>query len=117
MAAPYLGNFTLNAKVYLPFSTNAQDGSAATFTSTTTDEFVKLYKDGGTTERASNAGITVTKDHDGDTGSHMVEICTSDDTDSGFYATGHEYQVKKIGMTIDSKVVNAWLGCFSIGRS
>jgi len=117
MSVPYLGNFALNAKVYLPWNTNAQDGSAITYTSTTTGEVVKVYKDGGTTERASDAGITVTKDHDSITGTHLVEICTTDDSDAGFFATGHEYQVKKIGMTIDTKVVNAWLGCFSLGRT
>lgn len=117
MSAPYIGNFALNAKVYIPFNTNGQDGAAITYTTTSTEDPIKLYRDGGTTERSSLAGITTIKDHDGDTGTHLIEICTTDDTDAGFYASGHEYQVKKPLMTIDTKIVNAWLACFSIGRS
>lgn len=114
----YLGDFPLNAKIYLPWNTNAQDGSAVTYTTTSTgDDPVKVYKDGGTTERSSLSGITVTKDHDGDTGTHLVQINTTDDTDAGFYAAGHEYAVKKVLMTIDGQIVNAWLGCFSLQRS
>ena len=102
----YFGDITEDATIHIPFNTNNGDGASVTFTGTT----VKVYKDDATGTE-SVAGVTLSKDHDGITGTHLVTIGTSADA---FYATGSDYQVELQAATIDSQTVNAWLGSFSI---
>lgn len=106
----YLGDFAVNKTVRIPFNTTSGAGASVTFTGTT----VRIYKDSSTTERSSSNGITLNKDFDGVTGTHLLVIDLSDNTDAGFYASGHDYHAELNGATIDGQTVNAFLGSWSI---
>ena len=111
----YLGDFAEDATVYLMFNTFTSDDPSASSTITNlinTD--VHIHKDDGLTQRNNAAGITVSVDFDGITGSHMIKIDTSDDTVGGFWVTGSDYFVRIEGTTIDAATVNAMVGQFSI---
>lgn len=101
----YQGDIALGATLTLTFNTNAAAGESATYTGGT----VEVYKNADLAQ--STAGVTVSKDHDGKTGAHLVSIVTSD----AFYAAG-DYHVMLIGATVDGKVVNAFIGSFSIAN-
>lgn len=112
---PYLGNFLEDATVYLMFNTFTSDDPSASCTITdfiNTD--VHIHKDDGVAQRNNAAGITVSVDFDGITGSHLIKIDTSDDTVAGFWVTGHDYFVRIEGTTIDAATINAVVGQFSI---
>lgn len=110
----YLGDYPVNATVEHKWNTNDQAGGSVT---RATDGSIRIYKDGSGTQRSSSAGITDTEDFDSLTGVHHLTIDLSDNTDAGFYAAGHEYQVVLAGAVIDSQTVNAVLAHFSIERS
>lgn len=107
----YFGDFPVNAVARMFWNTNGADGASIT---RSTDGTLKIYKDGSVTERTSLAGVTQTKDHDGNTGVHLVAVDLSDNTDAGFYAAGSRYALVMTGMVIDTKTVNAVIGSFSI---
>jgi len=112
---PYSGDFAEDATVYLMFNTFTSDDPSASSTITNfinTD--VHIHKDDGLTQRNNAAGITVSVDFDGITGSHMIKIDTSDDTVAAFWVTGSDYFVRIEGTTIDGATVNAVVGHFSI---
>ena len=109
----YLGDFVVDAVVDAKWTT--QNGSGASITRST-DGSIRLYKDNSTTQRSSAAGITDTEDFDSLTGVHHLRIDLGDNTDAGFYAAGHEYQVVLEGAVIDGQTVNAALFHFSIER-
>lgn len=79
---------------------------------------IKIYKDGGTTQRASDAGYTLLDtdgiDFDSITGIHGFSIDTGDNTDAGFYAVGSWYHVVVSSVTIDSQTVNFVAAAFRI---
>lgn len=112
---PYIGNFAEDATVYCVFNTFTSDDPSASCTITdfiNTD--VHIHKDNDTTQRNNAAGITVSTNFDGITGSHMIVIDTSDDTVAGFWVTGHDYFVRIEGTTIDGATVNAFVSHFAI---
>jgi hypothetical protein len=113
----YYGDYPVNhTAVIMTFDSFAATGaSSATSSFVNTD--IQIYKDGGTTQRASAAGIAVSTSFDGLVGLQLVTIDLSDNTDAGFYASGHEYQVAVADITIDSQTVRFWLGTFSIERT
>jgi hypothetical protein len=53
-----------------------------------------IWKDGSATQKASAAGITVTSPFDSIVGLHLVEIDTSNNTDTGFWSSGSVYTVR-----------------------
>jgi hypothetical protein len=111
----YLGNFAEDATVYIMFNTFSSDDPSASCTITNfANTDVHIHKDDGLAQRNNAAGITVSTDFDGITGSHMVKIDTSDDTVAGFWVAGHEYFVRIEGTTIDGATVNSVIGQFSI---
>ena len=71
---------------------------------------IEIYKDGGTTQRASDAGYTLLDtdgiDFDSITGIHGFSIDLSDNTDSGFYEVGPWYHVVVSSVTVDGQTVN-----------
>lgn len=71
---------------------------------------IEIYKDGSTTQRASDAGYTLIDtdgiDIDGTTGIHGFTIDTGDNTDAGFYTTGAWFTVVVSSVTVDSQTVN-----------
>lgn len=108
---PYIGDFILGQTLHIPHNTFAAAGESIT---RATNGSIKIFKGSSITQRTSSAGVIDTEDHDGDTGTHLVSIDTSDNTDSGFYAPGNDYYIKVAGETIDGKSINRWVGHFSI---
>lgn len=79
---------------------------------------IEIYKDGGTTQRASDAGYTLLDtdgiDFDGITGIHGFSIDTGDNTDAGFYTVGAWFHVVVSAVTVDSQTVNFIAAAFRI---
>lgn len=71
---------------------------------------IEIYKDGSTTQRASDAGYTLLDtdgiDFDTITGIHGFSIDTGDNTDAGFYTVGSWFHVVVSAVTVDSQTVN-----------
>lgn len=112
---PYYGDFKEDATVYIVFNTFTSDDPSTSCTITNfinTD--VHIHKDDGLTQRNNAAGITVSVDFDGITGSHMIKIDTNDNTVAGFWVTGSDYFVRIEGTTVDAATINAFVGHFSI---
>lgn len=101
----YFGDIAANTTIQIPFDTYNADGASVTFTGTT----VKVYK-GSATGTEVTTGVTLSKDHDGITGSHLVTIVTT----NAFYATGSDYLVELQAATIATQTVNSIIGTFSI---
>jgi len=112
---PYLGDFKEGETVYVMFNTFTSDDPSASCTITNfTNTDVHIYKNDDLTQRNNAAGITVSIDFDGITGSHLIKIDTSDDTVSGFWVPGKDYFVRIEGTTVDGATINAVVGHFSI---
>src|SRR5690349_19703207 len=96
-----LGWVKPGSTIRIPFSTfDKDDGSSITMTNYTTADFM-LYKDGGTTQRASTNGFTATTDFDSLTGKHFAIIDLSENTTAGFYSAGSEYHLAIDAVTVD----------------
>lgn len=71
---------------------------------------IEIYKDGSTTQRASDAGYTLLDtdgiDFDGITGIHGFSIDTGDNTDASFYTVGAWFTVVVSSVTVDAQTVN-----------
>lgn len=110
------GDFDTTETVIIPINTFTSDDPTASCTIT---DFaagdVEIHKDGSTTQRSSDSGVSVSINFDGITGNHIISIDLSDDTDAGFYANGSRYLVRIEGVTVDAGTLNAWVGGFSIG--
>jgi hypothetical protein len=103
----------------LPVLFNSFDSAGGSVTLTglaVTD--IEIYKDGGTTQRASDAGYTLLDtdgiDFDTLTGIHGFSIDLSDNTDAGFYAVGPWYHVVVSSVTIDGETVSFVAAAFRI---
>jgi hypothetical protein len=85
------------------------DGSSITMSGLAVTD-IEIYKDGGTTQRSSDAGYTLLDtdgiDFDGITGVHGFSIDLSDNTDAGFYAVGSWYHVVVSSITVDAQTVS-----------
>ena len=88
----------------------AGDLSGNTTITNLADADIKVHKDGGTTQIATD-GATVAINYDSITGNHLITIDTSAHSD---YATGSDYHVRIEGTTVDGATINAWVGHFSI---
>ena len=112
----YFGDYDTTETVIIPFNTfSSNDPSASVTVTDLAASDVEIHKDGGTTQRASDNGVTVSIDFDSVTGNHIVSIDLSDNSDAGFYAAGSRYQVRLEGITVDGATLNVWIGTFSIG--
>lgn len=111
----YLGDFALGQTVRGMFSSSAANGGRVDFNNALETADIRVYKDGGATERASQAGYTVTSTFDSMTGITSWAIDTSDNTTAGFYVAGSDYAVVLYpDETVDSQSVAAVLATFSI---
>lgn len=116
MSVAFYGDYNTTETVYIPFNTFSSDDPSASVTITNLAAAdVEIHKDGSTTQRASDNGVTVSIDFDSVTGNHLVAIDLSDNSDAGYYANGSRYQVRMEGTTVDGATINAWIGAFSIG--
>lgn len=110
MLLDQLGEFRLGNLIVIPWNTFTRSGASVTATSVT----ITVSKNGGLTERVSSSGITTSTDHDGHTGTHLVAIDTSDDSDAGFYTAGGDFQVRCDAATVGGKSVTVWLVSFRL---
>ena len=118
----YLGDYPVGSSIYLFFNTYSSDDPSASMTITGLAlGDIKIYKNGGTTERSSTSGFVLLDtdgiDFDAITGIHGISIDLSDNTDAGFYAAGNEYAVVLASVTLDGATVNYVAGHFSIERA
>lgn len=110
-----LGIVAPGSTIRIPFSSfDKDDGSSITMTNYAAADML-VYKDGGTTERASTAGFTATTDFDSKTGKHLAIIDLADNTTAGFWAAGSEYLVAIDAVTIDGVTTGGWIARFVIG--
>jgi len=116
MSVAFYGDYDTTETVNIPFNTfSSNDPSASVTITNLVAGDIEIHKDGGTTQRSSDSGVTVTIDFDSVTGNHMAHIDLSDNTDADFYAAGSRYQIRIEGTTVDAGTINAWIGAFSIG--
>ncbi len=111
----YLGDFALGQTIRCTFSTNLATGARGDFNNALEAADIRVYKNGSVTQRASEAGYTVTSSFDSLVGVHTVAINTSDNTDAGFYVAGADYTIVLYpDETVDSVSVSSVLAEFSI---
>ncbi len=116
MSVAFYGDYNTTETVNIPFNTFTSNDPAAS--STVTDLVagdIEIHKDGSTTQRDDDTGVTVSINFDGVTGCHMIHIDLSDNSDAGFYEDGSRYSVRVEGATVDAGTINPWVGSFSIG--
>lgn len=114
----YLGDFFLGDTVEGAFATRAATGARTDPSNAFETADIRVYKGGSTTERASQAGFTVTSTFDSMTGIVYWAVQLSDNTDAGFFLTpGTEYFVALYpDETIDSVSVASIIAHFSVMR-
>lgn len=122
MAVNNLNMVRPGSTIYLPFNTfDSNDPSASVTITGFALADIGIYKDGGTTERASTAGVVLLDtdgvDFDSTTGVHGISIDLSDNTTANFYEAGSRYFVTVGPITVDAATVNFVLGTFEIGYS
>lgn len=107
----YYGDRPEDSTVRLYFNTfDSNDPSASATITNLADADIKVHKDGGTTQIATD-GATIAIDFDSITGNHIATIDTGAHSD---YSTGSEYSARIEGTTIDGGTINAWIGSFHI---
>lgn len=105
--------------IYIPFGSYAgSTGAPSAMTGLAVGD-IKVYKNGGTTERASTSGFTLLDtdglDFDSLTGINGVSIDLSDNTTAGFWEAGAKYFVVVGDVTVDSQTVRFLAATFQIG--
>jgi len=115
-----LGTVKPGTTIYIPFSTYDSNDPTQSVTITglaTTD--IEVYKNGGTTARASDSGYALLGTDGVDeygTGIHGFSIDLADNTTSGFYVAGAQYWVVVASITVDGgTTVNFIAATFRIG--
>lgn len=106
--------------LYIPFATYDSNDPSASVTMTglaTTD--IEIYKNGSTTQRASDNGYALLDtdgtDFDAITGIHGFSVDLADNSDAGFYAAGAQYWIVVSSVTVDAGVVSFVAATFRIG--
>lgn len=115
-----LGTVRPGTKLYVPFHTfDSNDPSASVTISGLATTDIEIYKDGSTTQRASDAGYALLDtdgiDFDSVTGIHGVEIDLADNTTAGFFEAGSQYWVVIASITVDAATINFIPVTFRIG--
>lgn len=113
MSGFLLDHYPAGSTIKALFHTFSSAGASVTVTGLAAAD-IEIYKDGGTTQRASDNGYTVDDDFDTITGVHLVSIDLSDNSDAGFYVVGSQYSVVISAITVDSQTVSFVLGTFRI---
>lgn len=110
-----IGTVKPGSTIRIPWGSFAGSTGAPSATTNYAAADVQIYKDGGTTQRASASGITASTDFDSLTGVNVTTIDLSDNTTADFYAAGSEYLVVISDVTIDSQTMRFPIGRFRIG--
>lgn len=106
-----LGHIAVGGLVRIEWNTTDLSGDPATRTPGT----IRIYKDDGTTPRASAVGVTDTADFGSKVGKNRVSIDLSSNADPGFYAEGSEYFVEDDGAIVEGITYTLTLARFKIG--
>jgi hypothetical protein len=106
--------------LYIPFNTfDSNDPSGSVTITGLALADIKIFKDGGATERASTSGFTLLDtdgiDFSGETGIHGVSIDLADNTTDDFYEAGSQFWVVIGPITVDAATVNFVAATFEIG--
>lgn len=113
----YLGDFAGTETIPVFFNSYNAAGASVTLSGLAVTD-IEIYRDGSVTQRSSDAGYTLLDtdgiDFDGVTGLHGFSVNLSDNTDAGFFASGHDYTVVVSTVTIDSQTVTFIAASFSI---
>ena len=100
--------FNAGDTLYLPFDTYDASGGSVTISGFAVTD-IEIYKNGSTTQRASDNGYALLDtdgiDFDGVTGLHGFSIDTSDNSDAGFWADGNQYWININAITVDGQTV------------
>ena len=75
---------------------------------------IKVYKDGGLTERSSTNGFTVDMDFDTHVGVNGITLDLSDNSDAGFYTVGSWYHVVLSDVVVDGQTIRFCCCAFKI---
>lgn len=115
----HLGTIPSGSTLYIPFATyGGTNGESITCSGLAVTD-IEIYKNGSTTQRASDSGYTLLDtdgiDFDGITGIHGFSVDLSDNSDAGFYSVGAFYWVVVSAITVDSQTVNFIAATFRIG--
>jgi hypothetical protein len=110
-----LGKVRPGSTIRVPFGSFAATTGAPSAVTNYADADIQVYKDGGTTQRASAAGMTATTTFDTLTGINMVTIDLADNTTAGFWAAGSEYIVVISDITVDAQTLRFPIARFTIG--
>ncbi len=105
----YQGDYNPGDIVYFKFYQWNSSGSQPA-PATITSPAISVYKDDNTTE--STSGVTLTAAFDSRTGLYQVKIDTN--SDSSFYAAGHDFDVVITAGTVGGSVVSTIVGSFSL---
>lgn len=106
--------------IYVPFdSYDGATGASEAITGLAVTD-IEIYKNGSTTQRASDAGYTLLDtdgiDFDSVVGLNGFSINLADNTDAGFYTAGARYWVVVSSVTADGQTVNFTAATFKIGH-
>lgn len=105
----FMGEYSPGETIYFPIATYGANNESITLTGLATTD-IEIYKNGSTTQRASDAGYALLDtdgiDFDGITGIHGFSVDLSDNTTSGFYEAGSSYWVVVSSVTVNSQTVN-----------
>lgn len=104
--------------VYRYFNSYDSNGADVTMTGFAVTD-IEVYKDGSTTQRASDSGYTLLDtdgtDFDTITGAHGYSIDLSDNSTANFWEAGSHYAVLVTSVTIGGQTVSFWDADFIIG--
>lgn len=110
-----IGVVQQDSTVRIMFVTRDGSGGAVAPLTAFENADIEIYKDGSATQRASDAGVTMTSPFDTVTGLHLLAIDLSDNTDAGFWAAGSNYHVTiQPDETVDGQTVVEVLAQFTI---
>lgn len=112
------GTVRPGSTLYIEFDSFGANGESLTLTGLAVTD-IEVYKDGSTTQRASDAGYTLLDtdgiDFDSLTGIHGFSINLADNTTAGFWAAGSHYRVVVSAVTINAQTVSFTAATFRIG--
>lgn len=113
----HLGDVPASSTIYIPFHTFDSNGASITLTGLAVTD-IEIYKNGSTTQRASDNGYALLDtdgiDFDGITGLHGFSVDLSDNSDASFYAVGSFYWIVVSAVTIDTRTVSFVAATFRI---
>ena len=116
------GLVTPGTLLNIPFATYDSNDPSASVTITglaVTD--IEIYKDGGTTQRASDAGYVLLDtdgiDFDAVVGIHGFSVDLADNTTANFYESGSQYWVVVTAITVDAATISGAIVGLSFGSA